>query len=69
MVEAAPLGFSDPDGLRRSMQRAGVLYNTYWVRYAYGRTPSISRSRTLRTHFWPGYIQMRRKQTPGTMYP
>ena len=36
-VEAAPLNFSDPDGLRRSMQGAGVFYNTYWVRYAHGR--------------------------------
>ena len=28
-VEVAPLDFSDPDGLRRSMQGAGVFYNTY----------------------------------------
>ena len=32
-VEAAPLDFSDRDGLRRSMQGADVLYNTYWVRF------------------------------------
>ena len=37
-VEAAPLDFSDPDGLSRSMQGAGVFYNTYWIRYARGRT-------------------------------
>ena len=37
-VEAAPLDFSDPDGLVRSMQGAGVLYNTYWIRYARGLT-------------------------------
>ena len=37
-VEAAPLDFSDPDGLVRSMQVAGVLYNTYWIRYARGLT-------------------------------
>ena len=36
-VEVAPLDFSDPDGLRRSMEGAGVFYNTYWVRYAHGR--------------------------------
>ena len=36
-VEVAPLDFSDPDGLRHSMQGAGVFYNTYWVRYAHGR--------------------------------
>ena len=37
-VEAAPLDFADPDGLRRSMEGAGVLYNTYWVRFARGQT-------------------------------
>ena len=36
-VEVAPLDFSDPDGMRRSMQGAGVFYNTYWIRYAHGR--------------------------------
>ena len=35
-VETAPLDFSNPDGLRRSMDGAGVLYNTYWIRYARG---------------------------------
>ena len=28
-VEAAPLDFSDPEGLSRSMEGADVLYNTY----------------------------------------
>ena len=37
-VPAAPLDFSDPDGLRRSMRGANVLYNTYWVRFRRGRT-------------------------------
>ena len=37
-VEAAPLDFSDPDGLYRSMQGADVLFNTYWVRFERGRT-------------------------------
>ena len=36
-VEAAPLDFSDPDGLGRSMEGASVFYNTYWIRYAHGR--------------------------------
>ena len=35
-VEAARLQFSDPDELRRSMQGAGVFYNTYWMRYEQG---------------------------------
>ena len=50
LVEAAPLDFSDPDGLCRSMEGAGVLYNTYWVRYARGRTTSdlaVQNTRTL----------------------
>ena len=37
LVEEAPMNFSDPDGLRRSMEGAGVLYNTYWIRYERGR--------------------------------
>ena len=37
-VDAAPLDFSDWDGLCRSLEGAGVLYNTYWVRFARGRT-------------------------------
>ena len=36
LVETAPLDFSNPGGLRRSMEGAGVLYNTYWIRYARG---------------------------------
>ena len=37
-VEVAPLDFADGDGLRRAMDGAGVLYNTYWVRFARGET-------------------------------
>ena len=50
MVEAAPLDFSDPDGLCRSMQGAGVFYNTYWVRFARGRTTfdkAVENAKTL----------------------
>ena len=49
-VEAAPLDFTDPDGLVRSMQGAGVLYNTYWIRYARGMTTfdvAVENTRTL----------------------
>ncbi len=34
--KVAPLDFSRPDDLARSMAGATVLYNTYWVRFAYG---------------------------------
>lgn len=34
--ESAPLNFRDPRELARSMAGATVLYNTYWVRFAYG---------------------------------
>ena len=49
-VEVAPLDFSDPNGLCRSMQGAGVFYNTSWVRYAHGRITfdlAVENTRTL----------------------
>ena len=47
-VQAAPLDFSDPEGLRRSMEGVGVFYNTYWMRFARADPPSTTRSRTRR---------------------
>ena len=38
MVKAFPLDFSDSDSLCWSMEGASVLYNTYWIRFARGRT-------------------------------
>jgi uncharacterized protein YbjT (DUF2867 family) len=35
-IEVAPLDFADPEGLRRSLAGARVLFNTYWVRFAHG---------------------------------
>jgi uncharacterized protein YbjT (DUF2867 family) len=35
-VEVAPMNFNDAAGLRGSLEGADVLYNTYWVRFAYG---------------------------------
>lgn len=49
-VEVAPLDFADGDGLRRSMDGAGVLYNTYWIRFARRETTferAVANSRTL----------------------
>ena len=50
LVGEAPLDFSDPDGLRRSLQGAGVLYNTYWIRYERGAMTfdrAVENTRTL----------------------
>lgn len=35
-VEVAPLDFSRPAELARSLRGAAVLYNTYWVRFPHG---------------------------------
>lgn len=35
-IEIAPLDFEDEAGLRRSLEGAEVLYNTYWVRFEHG---------------------------------
>ena len=50
LVETVPLDFADPDGLRRSLEGAGVLYNTYWIRYARGQYTfdrAVENTRTL----------------------
>lgn len=36
LVQAYPLDFSNPKQLTEAMVGARVLYNTYWVRFAYG---------------------------------
>ncbi|MGI9104156.1 MAG: SDR family oxidoreductase [Terriglobales bacterium] len=36
-VEVAPLEFSSVEALAQSMEGAKVLYNTYWIRFAYGK--------------------------------
>ena len=49
-VPAFPLDFSDPNGLHRSMEGVGVLYNTYWIRFGRGRNTfdeAVENSRTL----------------------
>lgn len=38
LVDVVRPDFSNPDGLRRSLEGSDVLYNTYWVRFARGRT-------------------------------
>lgn len=35
-VPAMPLSFDQPDLLRRNLEGASTLYNTYWVRFAHG---------------------------------
>jgi len=36
-MQVAPLDFRNPQALADSMRGATVLYNTYWVRFAYGK--------------------------------
>ena len=43
LVPSAPHDSSDPDGLRRTMQGAGVFYNTHWIRFMRGEPPSSRR--------------------------
>lgn len=37
-LEVAALSFDNPGELRKALQGAAVLYNTYWVRFDYGQT-------------------------------
>jgi uncharacterized protein YbjT (DUF2867 family) len=49
-IEVRPLTFDDPAELTRNLQGAHTLYNTYWVRFAYGRVDheaAVANSRTL----------------------
>ena len=49
-VETFGYAFDDPAELRRSLEGVTTLFNTYWVRFDYGRTTfqtAIENSRTL----------------------
>ena len=49
-IEARPLDFADPDGLRESLCGATTLYNTYWVRFPHGpvsHEAAVANSRAL----------------------
>jgi uncharacterized protein YbjT (DUF2867 family) len=35
-IESAPFNFDRPDELRRSLEGARALFNTYWIRFPYG---------------------------------
>ena len=35
-VESAPFNFDRPDELARSLEGAGTVFNTYWIRFPYG---------------------------------
>ena len=47
-VDVAPYAFEDSDALTRSLEGAGTIYNTYWVRFDRATSASIERSRTRR---------------------
>lgn len=49
-IEIAPLNFRDPAGLESALRGAGVLYNTYWVRFNHGQASfeeAVANSRAL----------------------
>jgi uncharacterized protein YbjT (DUF2867 family) len=49
-IETLPLDFADADALRRGMEGAHTLYNTYWVRFPHGdvtHATGVSNSRIL----------------------
>jgi len=49
-VAVAPLDFGDADALRRHLEGASTLYNTYWIRFARGPVTfegAVQNSRTL----------------------
>ena len=50
-VSAYPLDFSDQEGLRRSIEGAVVLYNTYWIRFGQGRNTFEQAAESSRTLF------------------
>jgi NADH dehydrogenase len=35
-IESAPCNFDRPDELARSLEGAGTVFNTYWIRFPYG---------------------------------
>ncbi len=37
-IEALPFNFDHPEVLAHSLEGAGALINTYWIRFAYGHT-------------------------------
>lgn len=49
-IEAFPLDFADPAGLRRAFEGVRVFYNTYWVRFTaagFDQTRAVERSELL----------------------
>ncbi|MEW6060044.1 MAG: NAD(P)H-binding protein [Actinomycetota bacterium] len=50
LVEVAPYSFDDPGAMRRALEGATTLHNTYWVRFARGEVSferAVSNSRAL----------------------
>ncbi len=49
-VSVAPFNFDSPQAMTAAMRGASVLFNTYWVRFSYGRTTyesAVDNTRTL----------------------
>ncbi|MFH2008992.1 MAG: NAD(P)H-binding protein, partial [bacterium] len=50
-IEAHPMDFTNPKSLVESLRGATTLYNTYWVRFAYGKTTHRVAVDNLKTLF------------------
>jgi NADH dehydrogenase len=50
-IEIRPLDFDDPGALAASLDGATTLYNTYWVRFAHGRSDHAVAVANLRALF------------------
>lgn len=50
-IQTRPLAFDDPDALARSLEGADTLFNTYWIRIAYGEMTHERAAANLRTLF------------------
>jgi NADH dehydrogenase len=50
-VEAAPFNFDNPAALAESLRGATTLFNTYWVRFNYGKSNYAMAVRNIKTLF------------------
>jgi uncharacterized protein YbjT (DUF2867 family) len=51
-VQVYPFNFDQPGALVKSLQGASTLYNTYWIRFAHGKTTFESAVKNTETLFY-----------------